>query len=252
VTNAYQAIGSVTGDITLRLGCAEKLGVERDTLGEMQAHETIVVDVQDSGPGIPATIRERIFDPFFTTKTPEGGTGLGLSTSHQIISAHGGKMVLLDTPGGGATFRILLPSISHGAGPTRRDSTKVLVKPKQGLSVWVVDDEFDMGQATAGLCEVHGAQVKFFDNPMEASEASKNGALQEVDVFILDHAMPKMLGTELASQILERKPSAKIVLLTGNVQALKKGESALFSKVMQKPLGMDEIGALLAEMAATP
>ena len=66
-----------------------------------------VIQIQDSGPGIPDRMREEIFNPFFTTK--EEGTGLGLSISFNIVSEHGGCMVLDSLPGQGACFTITLP-----------------------------------------------------------------------------------------------------------------------------------------------
>jgi two-component system sensor histidine kinase HydH len=70
--------------------------------------QTQVVQVDDEGPGIPAGLRSRIFEPFFTTK--ERGTGLGLAISHRIVTAHGGRLVFDDRPGGGALVRIVLPT----------------------------------------------------------------------------------------------------------------------------------------------
>lgn len=67
----------------------------------------VEIFVSDTGPGVPARIREKIFDPFFTTK--EGGAGLGLAIASQIAQAHGGYIDLLDTPEGGARFMISLP-----------------------------------------------------------------------------------------------------------------------------------------------
>ena len=65
------------------------------------------VTIADDGPGVPAGDRERIFQRFVTTRP--GGNGLGLSTSREIAQAHGGTLVLRDTPGGGATFVLQLP-----------------------------------------------------------------------------------------------------------------------------------------------
>lgn len=62
---------------------------------------------EDSGPGIPADRRENIFEPFFSTK--EGGTGLGLTVSYNIVTAHGGTLDLIDGQGSGACFRLFLP-----------------------------------------------------------------------------------------------------------------------------------------------
>lgn len=64
---------------------------------------------QDDGPGIPSADQSRVFDPFFSTK--EGGTGLGLTVSYNIITAHGGTLELLPDHGKGACFRVFLPTV---------------------------------------------------------------------------------------------------------------------------------------------
>lgn len=63
--------------------------------------------VSDSGPGVPAELRERIFEPFFTTR-PQG-TGLGLAVARRIVEAHGGRIAVGEAPGGGAAFTVRLP-----------------------------------------------------------------------------------------------------------------------------------------------
>jgi two-component system NtrC family sensor kinase len=68
-----------------------------------------VVEVADTGPGIPANVIGRVFDPFFTTKPVGEGTGLGLSISYEIIGKHGGEIRAESPPGGGARFTVRLP-----------------------------------------------------------------------------------------------------------------------------------------------
>ena len=71
------------------------------------------IDVIDHGPGVPAAQRERIFERFHRAdplrSRDQGGSGLGLSIATAVVSAHGGRISVADTPGGGATFRIELP-----------------------------------------------------------------------------------------------------------------------------------------------
>lgn len=72
--------------------------------------------VQDSGSGIPESIRETVFTSFFTTKEEGKGTGLGLSIAHGIIQGHGGTISITDSPEGGATFQVFLPQAEPPPG----------------------------------------------------------------------------------------------------------------------------------------
>src|SRR5208283_3495209 len=75
--------------------------------------EQLVLDVMDSGPGIPQEERKRIFEAFYQGKTPQGGhvkgTGIGLSVVTEFVNAHGGSIEILEAPAGGAHFRVRLP-----------------------------------------------------------------------------------------------------------------------------------------------
>jgi len=96
IKNAIDAMGSVTPE-------ARRL---RLTTG-FDGHSTVLLSVQDSGPGIPIEDRERIFDPFFTTKS--GGTGLGLAICFTVVANHGGKLRLVKSDSDGSIFEIAIP-----------------------------------------------------------------------------------------------------------------------------------------------
>jgi signal transduction histidine kinase len=85
------------------------------TLHTRHKHETILVEVRDTGVGIPEDLRERIFDPFFTTREVGEGTGLGLTVSDSIVTSHGGMLEVESEVGEGSVFRITVPLVSHGA-----------------------------------------------------------------------------------------------------------------------------------------
>jgi len=74
-----------------------------------------LIEIRDTGPGIPAELIHRIYDPFFTTKGSRKGTGLGLSVTYGIIQEHGGSIDASNRPGGGACFHLELPWAKVGS-----------------------------------------------------------------------------------------------------------------------------------------
>jgi signal transduction histidine kinase/HAMP domain-containing protein len=103
ITNAKQAMADVEGERRLRI-CLQPADAGR-----------VRIQVQDTGPGIPADVISKIFDPFVTTKTE--GTGLGLSISYGIIREHGGTLTVDSPSGRGATFTIELPIEARSIPP---------------------------------------------------------------------------------------------------------------------------------------
>jgi two-component system, NtrC family, sensor kinase len=93
IANSLDAMDG-PGTITVSAGADEQL---------------FVIGIADSGPGIPAELRERVLEPFFTTKPVGKGTGLGLSIAYSIVKKHGGTIELTDAPGGGTLVRIRIP-----------------------------------------------------------------------------------------------------------------------------------------------
>jgi signal transduction histidine kinase len=100
IQNAADSI-EMDGTITLRARPDKSL-LAKNSSG------SVVIEVADTGPGIPPAVQRRLFDPFFSTK--EGGTGLGLSIAAQIVNNHGGKLEFQTQPSAGTTFAIVLPA----------------------------------------------------------------------------------------------------------------------------------------------
>jgi signal transduction histidine kinase len=104
IQNGAESIESSSGEILLRTRIEPKPTVE-------SPHGNVVLEVQDTGKGIPAEVEKRLFDPFFTTK--EAGTGLGLSIAMRIVQKHGGQLRYRTQVNVGTTFGIVLPRILH-------------------------------------------------------------------------------------------------------------------------------------------
>jgi two-component system, NtrC family, sensor kinase len=97
IDNAIDAVGR-SGSIDIRTGHT------------MHPSREVIIEVSDTGPGIPKEMLGKIFDPFFTTKKANEGTGLGLSISYSIVEKLGGKILVASEEGQGTTFTIRLPA----------------------------------------------------------------------------------------------------------------------------------------------
>lgn len=175
-----------------------------------------VVDVSDTGSGVPAAVAEHIFEPFFTTKQVGVGTGLGLSVCLNIVTALGGELSLADRPEGGTVFRVALPG-THGTSDSealRGDCPR----PEEGRRgrILVIDDEPSVGNALRRmLAKEHDVEV--FSSGTPALARIREGAL--FDVILCDLMMPDLTGWELYADLLNGMPSQaeRMVFITGGV-----------------------------------
>ncbi len=101
VRNAVEAMRDRSNRVVRLSSCREKR-----CWADGARRETIVLSVEDTGPGIPHASRDAVFNPFFTTR--EEGTGLGLAIVHRITDAHAGQVCVTDAPEGGARIELLL------------------------------------------------------------------------------------------------------------------------------------------------
>jgi PAS domain S-box-containing protein len=174
----------------------------------------VIVEVSDTGPGIPKDVLGRIFDPFFTTKPVGVGTGLGLWICQGIISALNGTITVESEAGLGATFRVVLPS-RNGALPVPTEVTKEVRAPAGPRGrVLVVDDEVAFGRTLAGvLGDEH--DVVSTSSGRDALLLLRDDA--RFDAILCDLMMPNFTGMDLYETIVRERPALapKFVFVTG-------------------------------------
>jgi two-component system, cell cycle sensor histidine kinase and response regulator CckA len=199
----------------------------------MPVTEYVLVEVRDTGTGIPADLHEKIFEPFFSTKDVGKGTGLGLSTVYGIVKQTGGFIYVESESGTGTTFRIFLPrhmpgvddalpqvpeaevpTISGTLASVTEESRKVAADLTGRGTILLVEDEAGLRGLNARGLASRGYTVLEAGNGVEAIEVldERNG---QVDLVVTDVVMPEMDGPTLFRVLRERNPEIKIVFVSG-------------------------------------
>ena len=171
----------------------------------------VVVEVSDTGCGIPAGQLEQIFEPFFSTRAPGTGAGLGLSLCRSIVGSLGGEIEVESRVGAGSTFRVLLPVALAEADeePVKRPRPT----PRRGR-ILVVDDEPMVGTVMQRTLGGELDVVSVTSGP--AALARLRGG-ERYDLVFCDLLMPGMTGVELHAELQRLDPAlaGRMVFLTG-------------------------------------
>ena len=174
----------------------------------------VVIEVADTGTGIPAAIRDRIFEPFFSTKQFGAGSGLGLSMVFGFAKQSGGNVLVFSEEGKGATFRIYLPKAEDGASPRRAPASDEELRGGSETILCVEDDNFVSELVSVRLRSL-GYTVISAPNAAEALELVNAGTA--FDLLFTDIVMPgNMNGRQLAEKIAGLRRSLRVLYTSGN------------------------------------
>jgi signal transduction histidine kinase/ActR/RegA family two-component response regulator len=209
---------------------------------DASAGDYALIEVSDTGTGIPPEIITRIFDPFFTTKAPGKGTGLGLAMAFGFVKQSGGHLTVHSEPGLGTTFRLYLPrSVGDAAAPASAPVSDAVVGGDE--TILVVEDNAQLRRTAERQLTELGYTVREADSAMPAL-AILSGA-DPVDLLFTDIVMPgAMDGLDLAYQAARLWPGLRVLLTSGFP-----GGRAADRRVADSPFGLLDKPYSLKELA---
>lgn len=192
----------------------------------------VQISVSDTGTGMAPDTLRHAFDPLFTTK-PNGGTGLGLAVTHQVVMRHGGFIFAESVVGSGSTFHIFLPK----GMPVRRAAPKERTSSIAARRVLIVEDEPSIAEGLKDLLAAPGRDIVVASSGGEALRLLDSTA---PDVVVLDIGLPDLDGTEVARRIHQRRPQQPVVFMTGH------GDTG-HKSMLRKPFAVGELLERIAE-----
>ena len=159
----------------------------------------VLIEVADTGLGMPPDVVERIFEPFFSTKEIDKGSGLGLSMVYGIVKRHGGIIEVESEPGEGTTFRLYLPTTDREFSPESA-AEPAAANGAGSETILVAEDQEQVLNLAVKVLERAGYRVITARDGEEALARYDEHA-GEIDLLLLDVMMPKRGGVSVFEQI---------------------------------------------------
>lgn len=221
--------------------------VEEDGALDLEPGDYVAITVADTGVGMPPDVAARASEPFFSTKPVGKGTGLGLAQVYGIARQSGGTMRIDSREGEGTVVRILLPRAEPGAAGTvvAAETAAAGAVAAPAARIMLVDDDPDVRFFLSSLLDELGHEVQAFEDA-EAALAALDGS--PPDLMLVDFAMPRMNGAQLARLVREKYPELPIVFVTGYAESDQlEGAAGADVPVLRKPFGIEALSSMVAD-----
>ncbi|MDX2258178.1 MAG: response regulator [Hyphomicrobiaceae bacterium] len=220
----------------------------------MQPGEYVLVEIADTGTGMPKDVLDKIFEPFFTTKAPGKGTGLGLATVYGIVKQTGGYIYPESAVGAGTTFRIYLPRYHLDERDEAVISEKLEAKKRVQQAdltgtgcVLLVEDEDVVRSFSVRALSRQGYTVLEAADGLEALElmARHQG---KIDLVVSDVVMPGMDGPTMLKEMRKSNPDVKIIFVSGYPnEAFQQALGEETFAFLPKPFSLPQLAAKVKE-----
>lgn len=268
---AVNARDAMPGGGTLSIHTHSERGDRSLPEDHVRAGPHIVIEVRDTGEGIPPEIRGRIFEPFFTTRQASGGSGLGLSIVQGIVEQLGGTVGVESTPGSGTVFRILLPQLdvttetapvdrplAPAAPRTGAGDEEELPRARPGETILLVEDDAQVRRPTRRLLARLGYGVVEAADGAEGLELLTANPGERVDLVLSDVVMPRMTGPEMIRRLKESRetqrwtdPLPRVVFVSGyterEVDFFRNRSGTTAPRLVQKPFDVGTLARVIRQ-----
>ena len=216
----------------------------------LPAAEWVVIEVTDTGAGIPPDLVDRIFEPFFTTKAIGEGTGLGLSTVYGIVKQTGGYIFADNVPGQGARFSVYLP-VHHGAAEDEgAEGGAALAADLTGAgTILLVEDEDPVRLFASRALRSKGYRVLEARTGLAALSLLED-AEEQVDLIVTDVVMPEMDGPALIEKVRAERPGMRIICISGYAEGAFREKLGTFRNIhfLPKPFTLSQLAERVKEV----
>lgn len=242
------------GRLSIRTRNVTERETQKLSMAGMTPGEFVLIEIEDSGTGMPPEILEKIFEPFYTTKAPGKGTGLGLATVYGIVKQTGGFIYPESVVGKGTAFRIYLPRYHLDEKDEAAIASAIEdkeVSSKIDLTgtgrVLLVEDEDVVRSFAVRALTRQGYTVLEAADGLEALEVMKecNG---EVDIVVSDVVMPGMDGPTMLKELRKESPDLKIIFVSGYPnEAFQQALGEETFAFLPKPFSLPQLAAKVKE-----